>query len=146
MNTILKQLTEIEDELKKPFPTGDIKKIGEDFRTDFSNLSDEVDGEVDFYEDFRYYCVNIAGTLSYVLIDKINQIPEGQIDMLYKSFFEHYDQYEFLEDHIANYNHFFQEYKIFEQARKLLLQLLSNNHYPLKQQSLYTKINLTFEK
>lgn len=66
--------------------------------------------------------------------------------MLYKSFFEYYNQYEFLEYKIANYNHFFQEFKINEQARKWLLQLLSNNHYPLKQQSLYTKLNLNYEK
>ena len=124
MGDILKRLTEIDDKLGKPFPTGDINKIDEDFRTEFLALP----GEIDFYEDFRYYCVNIAGTLSYVLIDKINHIPQGQIDMLYKSFFEYYDQYEFLEDHIANYNYFFQEYKTFEQARKLLLQLFSNNH------------------
>jgi hypothetical protein len=144
MKTILKQLTEIKDELRKPFPTEDINKISEDFRTEFLNLSDE--DEVDFYEDFRFYCSNIAGILSYVLEGKTNQIPEGQIDMLYKSFFEYYNQYEFLEDRIAHYNHFFQECKIHEQARKLLLQLLSNNHYPLKQQSLYTKINLNFKK
>lgn len=144
MNDILKRLTEMKAELGKPFPTRDIMKICEDFRTEFSNLSDE--DEVDFYEDFRFYCVNISGTRSYVLGDKTNQIPQGQIDMLYKSFFEYYNQYEFLEDRIATYNHFFQDYKTFEQARKLLLQLLSNNHYPLKQQSLYTKINLTFEK
>ncbi|WP_053585501.1 YxiJ family protein [Lysinibacillus contaminans] len=144
MNTILKQLKEIKAELRKPFPTRDINKICEDFRTEFLNLSDE--DEVDVYEDFRFYCVNIAGTLSYVLEDKTNQIPQGQIDMLYKSFFEYYNKYEFFEDRIANYNHFFQEYKTHEQARKLLLQLLSNNHYPLKRQSLYTKINLTFEK
>ncbi len=62
MNTILKQLTEIEDELTKPFPTEDINKISEDFRTEFLDLSDE--DEVDFYEDFRFYCSNIAGTLS----------------------------------------------------------------------------------
>ena len=133
MNDILKRLTGMKVELRKPFPTEDIKKIGEDFRTEFLNLSDELEPyEVDFFEDFRYYCVNIAGTLSYVLSDEINQIPQGQIDMLYKSFFEHYNQYEFLEDQIANYNDFFQEYKIHEQTRKLLLQLLSNNHYPLK--------------
>ncbi|GEN82743.1 hypothetical protein SLU01_10550 [Sporosarcina luteola] len=123
MNAILKQLSEIEPELKKPFPTEDINKICEDFQTDFLNLS----GEVDFYEDFRYYCVNIAGTLSYVLRDLTNQIPQGQIDMLYKSFFEYHYQYEFLEDRLANYNQFFQEYTTFEQARKLLLQLLSND-------------------
>ena len=39
MNAILKQLTEIEAELKKPFPTRDINKICEDFRTEFLNLS-----------------------------------------------------------------------------------------------------------
>lgn len=133
MNDILKRLTGMKAELRKPFPTEDIKKIGEDFRTEFLNLSDELEPyEVDFFEDFRYYCVNIAGTLSYVLGDMTNQIPQGQIDMLYKSFFEQYNQYEFLEDQIANYNDFFQDYKIHEQARKLLLQLLSNNHYPLK--------------
>ena len=144
MNDILKRLTEMEAELRKPFPTRDIKKICEDFRTDFLNISVEVDDEVDFYEDFRYYCVNIAGTLSYVLDDMTNQIPQGQIDMLYKSFFEYYNQYEFFEDRITNYNHFFQEYKTHEKARKLLLQLLSNNYYPLNRQSLYTKINLNF--
>ena len=129
MDDILKQLVEIKTELKKPFPTNDINKICEDFRTEFLNLSDELDNEVDFYEDFRYYCVNIAGTLSYVLDDITNQIPQGQIEMLYKSFFEYYNQYEFFEDQIANYNYFFQDYKTFEQARKLLLQLLSNNHF-----------------
>ncbi|MFJ7700440.1 YxiJ family protein [Lysinibacillus fusiformis] len=140
MDNIIKQLAELENELKKPFPTRDINRICEDYRTDFLNLSVDVD----FYEDFRYYCVNISGTLSYVLGDVINQIPEGQIDMLYKSFFEYYNQYEFLEGQIANYHHFFQEYKTHEQTRKLLLQLLSNNHYPFKRQNLYTKINLTF--
>ena len=118
MNDILKQLTEIDPELRKPFPTNDINKITEDFRTEFMKLPNEVD----FYDDFHFYCMNIAGTLSYVLSDRINQIPQGQIDMLFQSFFEHY-QYEFLEDQIANYHHFYQEYTIFEQARKLLLQL-----------------------
>lgn len=124
MNAILKQLAEMEAELQKPFPDEDINKICEVFRTELLSLSDEAD----FYEDFRYYCVNIAGTLSYVLGDKTNQIPQGQIDMLYKSFFECFNQYEFFEVQIANYNYFFQEYKTFEQARKVLLQLLSNNH------------------
>lgn len=127
MDDILKQLTEIEDELKQPFPTGDVNKICEDFRAEFSNFP----GEVDFYEDFRYYCVNIAGTLSYVLAGSINEIPQGQFDMLFKSFFEYFDQYEFLEERIANYDHFFQEYKTFEQARILLLQLLTNNLFPV---------------
>ncbi|MEG0471014.1 MAG: YxiJ family protein [Solibacillus sp.] len=118
-----------------PFPTSDINKICEDFRMEFSDLSEEWEPyEVNFYEDFRYYCVNIAGTLSYVLVDKANQIPQGQIDMLYKSFFEGYNQYKFIEGSIANYRYFFQEYETFEQARKLLLQLLSKNLYPFNGQ------------
>lgn len=54
MNTIIKQLTEMKDELRQPFPTEDINKISEDFRTEFLNLSneDEEEEEVDFYEDF----------------------------------------------------------------------------------------------
>lgn len=97
MNDILKQLTEMEAELRKPFPTRDINKICEDFRIEFLNLSNEFGPyEVDFYEDFRRYCSNVAGTLGYVLDDKTNQIPQGQIEMLYKSFFEDYNQSEFL--------------------------------------------------
>lgn len=38
MNAILKQLTEIDPELRKPFPTKDINKITEDFRTEFMKL------------------------------------------------------------------------------------------------------------
>lgn len=134
MYAILKQLTEIKTKLYKPFPTSDINKICEDFRTEFLNLPDYLEPyEVDFYEDFRYYCDNIAGTLSYVLGDKTNQIPQGQIDMLYKPFFKCYSQYNFLARHIANYHYFLEEYKSFEQVRKLLLQLLSNNHFPLNQ-------------
>lgn len=132
MDDILKQLTEMEEELRKPFLTRDIHKICDDFRTEFSNISSDVD----FYEDFRYYCVNIAGTLSYVLVGSINDIPQGQFDMLFKSFFEYYDQYEFLEERIANYQHFFQEYNTFEQARELLLHLLTNNLFPINRQSL----------
>ena len=70
MNAILKQLAEIEAELQKPIPSEDINKICEDFRIELLSLSDEVD----FYENFRYYCVNIAGMLGYVLGDKTNQI------------------------------------------------------------------------
>lgn len=43
MDDILKQLAEIKTELEKPFPTRDINKT---------------------CEDFRYYCVNISGTLN----------------------------------------------------------------------------------
>ena len=41
MDDILKQLAEIKTELEKPFPTRNINKICEDFRTEFLNLFDE---------------------------------------------------------------------------------------------------------
>ncbi|MGD2196820.1 YxiJ family protein [Lysinibacillus fusiformis] len=36
-------------------------------------------------------------------------------------FFEHYNQYEFLEGQIANYHHFFQEYKTHEQTETTVI-------------------------
>lgn len=122
MDNILKQLNEIKNELDKPFPYRDTDKIQEDFRTEFLSLSDE---ENCLTSDFNTYCMNIAGTLSYVLIDKTNKIPQGQIEMLHKSFFDFFKQYTFLEDQIEAYNDFFQEYQTFDQTRKLLLHLLS---------------------
>jgi hypothetical protein len=122
MNNILKQLTEIKNDLDKPFPYRDTDKIQEDFRTEFLNLSDEEDC---LTGDFNAYCNNIAGTLSYVLAGKTNKIPQGQIEMLQKSFFDFFKQYKFFEDKIETYNDFFQEYKNFEQTRKLLLHQLS---------------------
>jgi hypothetical protein len=122
MDNILKQLTEIKNELDKPFPYRDTDKIQDDFQTEFIKLSDEEDC---LMGDFNTYCMNITGTLSYVLADKTNKIPKGQIEMLQKSFFDFFKKYKFFEDKIENYNDFFQEYKNFEQTRKLLLHVLS---------------------
>ena len=122
MDSILKQLIEIKKELDNPFPYRDTDKIQEDFRTEFFNLSDDEDC---LTGDFNTYCMNIAGTLSYVLAGKTNKIPQGQIEMLQKSFFDFFKQYKSFEDKIETYNDFFQEYKNFEQTRKLLLHLLS---------------------
>lgn len=72
MDTILQQLTAIELVLKKPFPTRDIQIIEGDFRREFLSLS----GDVDFFGDFHYYCANIAGTLSYVMIDAVAEMPQ----------------------------------------------------------------------
>ena len=122
MNNILKQLAEIKNDLDKPFPYRDTNKIQDDFQTEFLNLTDEEDSLVG---DFNTHCMNIAGTLSYVLAGKTKKIPQGQIEMLQNSFFDFFKQYMFFEDKIETYNDFFQEYKNFEQTRKLLLHLLS---------------------
>lgn len=122
MDSILKQLIEIKKELDNPFLYRDTDKIQEDFPTEFLNLTDN---ENCLTGDFNNYCMNIAGTLSYVLAGETNNIPQGQIEMLQKSFFDFFKQYKFFEDKIETYNEFFQEYKNFEQIRRLLLDLLS---------------------
>jgi hypothetical protein len=121
MDNILKQLTEIINELHKPFPYTDTDKIQEDFRTEFNNLSKREDS---LTADFNTYCINIAGPLSYVLARKTNKIPQEKMEMLHKTFFDIYKQYQFLEDNIEIYNDFSQELENFEQTRKLLLCLL----------------------
>lgn len=68
--------------------------------------------------------MNIAGTLSYVLTSKINQIPKRQIELLQKSFFDLFTQYKFIEDKISSYNIFYDEYRKSEETRQLLLQVV----------------------
>jgi hypothetical protein len=85
MENILRKLTDIKNELDKPFPYMDTDKIQEDFRSDFFNLSDEEDC---LTGDFNTYCMNIAGTLSYVLAGNSSKIPQRQIEILQYSFFD----------------------------------------------------------
>lgn len=122
MDDILKQLTEINNELHKPFPYSDVGKIEKDFKIKFDSLSDL---ENSLTADFNMYCMNIAGTLSYLLAGQTNKIPENQIEGLRKTFFESYKQYRFIEGKIGIYEDFSKEYNTFEQARKLLLCVLS---------------------
>ncbi|PGY06423.1 YxiJ family protein [Bacillus sp. AFS031507] len=122
MDNILKKLIDIKYDLDNPFPHRGTDQIQEDFRTEFLNLSEEEDC---LTGDFNTYCMNIAGTLSYVLAGKTNKIPQLQIEILQKFFFDFFKQYKFFEDKIETYNDFFREYKNFEETRKLLLQLLS---------------------
>ncbi|WP_391122378.1 YxiJ family protein [Psychrobacillus sp. L3] len=121
MDSIVKQLTDIEKELSKPFPYRDTNKIQEDFSEDFSMLLEDEDC---LTADFNTYCMNIAGTLSYVLVEQTSQVPKHNIKDLEMTFFQHFKQYKFLEDKIDNYKEFFQEYKNFEKTRQLLLLLL----------------------
>lgn len=122
LNDIERQLVLINEKLQKPFPYRDTDKIQEDYSNAFSKLSDDDNW---LTADFNTYYMNIAGSLSYVLIGKSNKIPKGQIEMLRFSFFEFFKQYRFFEDNITQYDGFYQEYMDFEKARKLLLQYLS---------------------
>ncbi|MGE6753696.1 YxiJ family protein [Rossellomorea sp. NPDC071047] len=121
MNNRINILTEMKVELEKPFPYKDIKKIQDDFQREFISLSDN---ENSLTGDFNSYCMNIAGTLSYVLAGNTKEIPKGQIDLLRKSFFDLFTQYQFLEQNIHVYKDFYAEYSKHEEARQILLILV----------------------
>jgi hypothetical protein len=121
MENIIKQLTAIKPKLDKPFPYRDSDQIREDFRDEFLTLSQQDDS---LNGDFNDFCMNVAGTLSYVLVGKTDRISKSQIEILQMSFFDRFQQYKFLEYEIGNYKEFFEEYTNFEETRKLLLKVL----------------------
>lgn len=120
VDNVIQKLTSIE--LDNPFPYKDTDKIQVDFRSDFMKLTDDKNSLVG---DFNTYCMNIAGTLSYILAGKTAEIPQRQIEKLQLSFFNWFQQYKFIEDIINDYEVFSREYKNFEEARMLLLMYLS---------------------
>lgn len=121
MDEIIRKLIDIKNELYDPFPYKDTDKIQEDFRKQLLNLSDD---ENSLTGDFNTYCMNISGSLSYVLAGNTNTIPKNQIEFLRKSFFDLFKQYKFLEGSISSYKDFYNEYRRFEEARTLLLQVV----------------------
>jgi hypothetical protein len=121
MNNMIKILTEMKVELEKTFPYKDIQKIQDDFQREFISLSDN---ENSLTGDFNSYSMNIDGTLSYVLAGNTEEIPKGQIDLLQKSFFDLFTQYQFFEQNIHLYKDFYDEYSKHEEARKILMILV----------------------
>lgn len=119
MDNMIKQLESIQ--LDNPFPYRDTDKIQDDFCSDFMKLADDENSLVG---DFNTFCMNVAGTLSYVLAGKEKSIPQGQIEKLQLSFFNWFPQYKFIEGKIDDYKEFGQEYRSFEEARNLLLKHL----------------------
>ncbi|NIK80581.1 hypothetical protein FHS15_005772 [Paenibacillus castaneae] len=109
-------------ELDNPFPYRDTDRIQVDFRSDFMKLADDKNS---LTGDFNTYCMNIVGTLSYVLAGQTGDIPQKQIEKLQLSFFSWFQQYKFIEDRISDYEAFSREYKNFDEARMLLLKYLS---------------------
>lgn len=121
MDDILERLVKFKTTLIEPFPYKDTKQMQIDFEEEFSKLPDEIN---DFSGDFNTYCMNIAGTLSYILNGKTTDIPPKQIELLNFSFFEWFKQYGFVEVNLSRYEEFHREYMNFEEARKLLLEYL----------------------
>jgi hypothetical protein len=79
---VIQQLNSIN--LDNPFPYRDTEKIQEDFCSEFKKIKDDENSLVG---DFNTYCMNIAGTLSYVLAGKQEEIPQRQFEKLQLSFF-----------------------------------------------------------
>ncbi|WP_231507667.1 YxiJ-like family protein [Bacillus sp. UNC41MFS5] len=117
---IYEELKTLKESLYNPFPYKDTDKIQEDF---YKELSEEdcLTG------DLNTFWMNIAGSLIYVLRGNSKRIPQGQIEWLHFSFFDIFHQYRFLEEKMADYPTFYEEYRYNEKARKLLLDYLSFN-------------------
>lgn len=117
---IFEELKAKNESLYSPFPYSDTYKIQDDFKNELSE-DDCLTG------DLNTYWMNIAGSLSYVLKGSVKRIPQGQKDWLHLSFFDIFHQYRFLEEKIADYPTFNEEYMNHEKVRKLLLDYLSVN-------------------
>ncbi|MBO7748956.1 hypothetical protein I8J29_32815 [Paenibacillus sp. MWE-103] len=104
MDSVIQKLKNIN--LDNPFPYRDTDKIQADFQYDFLKLTDDKNSLVG---DFNTYCMNIAGTLSYVLAGKTSKIPQRQIEILKFSFFSWFQQYMFIQDKISDYVEFSRE-------------------------------------
>ncbi|MDI3089793.1 YxiJ family protein [Priestia megaterium] len=113
------ELKKLNNDLYHPFPHKDIRKI----QNKFSEKLHENDL---LTADFNSYWMNIAGSLSYMLKGKTKKIPQNQIDELKLTFFEVFPQYSFLEKEISTYPNLYEEYKVYEKARELMLSYLFN--------------------
>nr|WP_289628041.1 YxiJ family protein [Bacillus subtilis] len=104
-------LERIKRDLEGPFPS-DIEKLEDDYN--------EFCLAKDFYEFFML----IVGSLSYVLADK--KLPKRQLDSLSKSFLELYPRYSQMNGILENYPALKRELELHEQARRLLINIISN--------------------
>lgn len=112
---IFQQLQKLYSSLREPFPYRDTEKMQRNHK--FSE--DDC-----FNGDLNTYWMNISGTLSYVLLNKSSKIPYKQIKLLHYSFFETFQQYHIIENHIEKYPTFYRDYAAYERTRKLLLYYL----------------------
>ncbi|AKG37647.1 hypothetical protein VK70_07345 [Paenibacillus durus ATCC 35681] len=102
-----------------PCPYEGTSKIKIDFEKDFAMLEDES-----LNADFNDYCTVIVGTTSYLLKGNVEKIPNRQIELLNRGFFERFPQYNFFESSLEKYPDFQNEYNNHEKLRKLVLNFL----------------------
>ncbi|MFE7084373.1 YxiJ family protein [Priestia megaterium] len=111
---LLNDLKQLKVGLYHPFPHDDVDKIKNEFNEEFRE--DDI-----LTADLDSYWANIAGSLSYILKGKTKKIPQNQITGLKLTFLEVFPQYSFLEKEIFRYPTFYEEYKIYEKTRELML-------------------------
>jgi len=116
---LINDLKQLEVELYRSFPHDEVDKMKNEFNEKFRE--DDV-----LTADLDSYWANIAGSLSCVLKGKTKKIPQHQINELRLTFFEVFPQYSFLEKEIFRYPTFYEEYKIYEKTRLLMLNYLFN--------------------
>lgn len=120
-----KILSKISDILKSimgnSFPYEGTSKIKVDFEKDFVMLEDES-----LNANFNDYCTAIIGTTSYILKGNVDKIPNRQIELLNKGFFERFPQYNFIESSLKKYPDFESEYNNHEKLRKLIREYLNS--------------------
>lgn len=75
--------------------------------------------DADLIDDLNNFQLVISGSRSYVLSGK--QIPKKQKELLREDFFESYPEYSFLRCRLNEYPAFQEELRVFEEARKILL-------------------------
>lgn len=104
-----------------PFPYEETSQIKVDFERDFLLLENES-----LNADFNDYCTVIVGTTSYILKGDVDKIPNRQIELLKKGFFERFPQYNFIESSLNKYPDFQKEYNNHEKLRKLIRDFLNS--------------------
>lgn len=114
-----KELALLYRTLHRSFPYQDSVRLKEDFAEAFAHLKEGW-----FDGDFSEYCALIAGTVSYVIHNSVTEIPQRQLALLQKSFFERYPAYAFIQTRLSDYPTISADLEDHERARGMLLSLI----------------------
>ncbi|MNE70600.1 Immunity protein WapI [compost metagenome] len=108
--------------LHRSFPYQDAVRLKKDFAEAFAHLKEGwFDGK------FSEYCALIAGTISYVIHNSVTEIPQRQLALLRKSFFERYPAYAFIQPGLSDYPTISADLEDHERARGMLLRIIKEN-------------------
>lgn len=117
---IVKELAQVyKTQLSRSFPYLDSRRLREDYAEAFARLDCD-----DFTADFSEYCALIAGTVSYVINDHSANIPDRQLKLLKKSFYQRFPQYSFVKTNLSSYPDIYTDLINHERVRRLLLSFL----------------------